>query len=371
MNIRIITLVGLNQGNRLQNYALQYFLQKLGHEVSTVMDDRVQFLNRPFVIGDIFNIYVIKCIIKYIINYKNFRSFCKRELKRRNNYWKFNDQNIIFDGTKSKCKNLDEKTDIYVVGSDQIWNYNFINDNNILDTFWLLDFGKKRKISYAASFGVEFIPEVYCELYRKYLSSFSSLSIREARGCDIAANLYCGDIYLHVDPTMLLTKEEWCSIEEKPKWYDDTRRYIVTYFLGNRGLLLNEAINDIAKENELEIIHILDSSDLNWYCVNPSEFIYLIRNASMVYTDSFHATVFSIMFNIPFVVCDRDQKEFSGNRNMNSRIDTLLKYFGFENRKGNLENGFKVNGSIDFSNVSEILFKERNRSSEYFHKYLE
>ena len=105
-------------------------------------------------------------------------------------------------------------------------------------------------------------------------------------------------------------------------------KYILNYFLGNLSPKRRKEIERVAKENNCEIINILDKND-PLYVSGPSEFLYLEKNAFLICTDSFHSSVFAILYNRPFVVFDREEK---GIENMGSRIDTLINKFKMNNR---------------------------------------
>lgn len=323
-------------------------------------------MNRPFHIRDLFTMYSIKFILKYIINYKGFRFFLPKEIKRRDNYWEFNNKYIVFKGLKSDYLKIVNQVDCFVFGSDQVWNPNFIKyrGTDKIDPFWLGK-GMNKKISYSASFGISQIPETYVDIYKKSLKEFLAISVREQAGCKIIESLINVTPHLNLDPTLLLSKEDWIQIESKPQWYNSTNNYVVTYFLGNLNQKINELLSIISTKDNLEVINIYDINNENWYSINPSEFIFLIRNAKLVLTDSFHATVFSILFNIPFITFDRIEEEFEGMKNMNSRIDTLLKIFNLECR--HCKDGIVMNNiyNIDFSNIEHIRCNYRKDAINY------
>ena len=115
----------------------------------------------------------------------------------------------------------------------------------------------------------------------------------------------------------------------------------------------------------------MDEEVYEHYVTGPDEFIWAIEHAKLVYTDSFHGTVFSILFRTPFVVCDRVGDAVT--EKMGSRIDTLLKLFGLESRRGTSANGYAIENPLaepDWSNVDEVLARERKRSADYLNMVL-
>ena len=145
-----------------------------------------------------------------------------------------------------------------------------------------------------------------------------------------------------------------------PEWYNG-EKYILTYFLGNTS----PVIEKIAKKNNCKIYNLMDKDNFDLYTSRVEEFVYLIEHAQFVATDSFHACVFSILMNTPFLVVDRQEK---GMADMTSRIDTLMELFEYQDR-------YIVNGEcnlsedeilyMDFSNVKAIQEREIERSTAY------
>lgn len=196
----------------------------------------------------------------------------------------------------------------------------------------------------------------------------TSISVREAAGAAIVESLTNCKAEVVFDPTLLLCKEEWSKIARKPSWFTG-KAYLLTYFLGEKPLKVRRGIEAISRKYGLDIIELLDARQREWFCVGPDTFLYLIQHASFVYTDSFHGTVFSILLQTPFVVCERMQ---AGGVDMTSRIDTLLEIFNMQERRGTLQNGFAVDNlfDLDFSDVEEIRARECERSSAYLRRAL-
>lgn len=192
-----------------------------------------------------------------------------------------------------------------------------------------------------------------------------AISMREKAGAELVKKLTGRDVPVVVNPTILLSKEEWQKIEMVPEWYN-REKYILTYFLGNPSPI----IKSIAKKNNWKIYNLMDKDNFDLYTSRVEEFIYLINHAQLVATDSFHACVFSILMNTPFLVVNR--KEI-GMADMTSRIDTLMELFGYQDRylvndKCNLSDEEILN--MDFSNVKDIQEREKRRSKDFLEKAL-
>ena len=168
---------------------------------------------------------------------------------------------------------------------------------------------------------------------------------------------------------MLLTSEEWDKVSKRPEqiYLFNGRKYILNYFLGNLSEQRKTEIERIAKENDCEIINILDEKD-PFFVSGPSEFLYLEKNAFLICTDSFHSSVFAILYNRPFVIFDREQE---GVEKMNSRIDTLISKFNLKNRKYNGSKITKENLEHDYTEAYKILEEERKKSDAFLKKALD
>lgn len=349
----LITLYGeYNYGNRLQNYAVSEYLKKYEIETTTVKNNAILNRNDKYILR-----YLKYCIIKLKSKIKRKTKY---EKERIANFRKFN-KNInisteMFNFFRiKKYKNYD----YYIVGSDQIWNYNF----GCLRKFDLAEFtDSNNKISFSASFGVDKIPDEYKEYTKECLKKFKAISVREESGKKIVEELTRRkDVEVLIDPTMLLTNKEWEKVIRKPKGIEK-KKFILNYFLGDLSDERIKKIKKVAEENQCEIINILDINSKFYEC-GPSEFLWLEKNAFIVCTDSFHSSVFSILFNVPFIIFKRKDKNIS----MNSRIDTLLKTFKLEDRyyDGKIS---KEMLECNYTESYEILEKARKKAKDFIEK---
>ena len=347
--IAIYTLQGNNYGNRLQNYAMQSILEKRGFKVVSLSNKEV---SNP----------ILSVICRHNFTYHLFLSMKRiiRSLLKNDSANKFNDFNSKIHLTsdfigKSNIKIRDSYYAI-IAGSDQIWNTTF----DWLSSNSFLPFSHPRKISFSASFGVESIP--YDEQIVDCLNDFKALSVREEAGAKIIKDLTGRDATVLVDPTMILTKEEWRKVSKKPKGAKEG--YILTYFLSPK---CDEAQKKLAEiRGNKEVHELLNSDDRGAGVAGPSEFLWLFEHANIILTDSFHACVFSFLFNKPFIVYDRTWNE----GNMNSRLDTLLSTFHLERKYA----GSGLPNDIwehDYTEGYKQLEIERKKASDFLKKALE
>ena len=348
LKVGIVTItLGINYGNRLQNYALQETLNKIGVNSQTFE-----------------NIYQEKKIINKIKRYFTLKKKEKQFALKLKRFDEFNKEYINLKGTiKSNyvSKNINKKFDYFICGSDQIWNPYYVGNRG---TNFLTFAQKPKTISYAASFGASDILDDRKLEFKKYLEHINCLSCREEQGIKIIKDLTGRDAQLVLDPTLLLSKSEWKKISKKPK-YIPQKKYLVTYFLGNLNEDYRQRIKDIAKKNNLEVFNIMDISDIDKFSTNPSEFIYLIQNAELICTDSFHGNVFSIIFNKPYIIFERNDNI----TNMNSRFVSLNNILKLPNRNYKSIKKEEI-FNMDYTLINQNIEKEKEKSIEYLKKSL-
>lgn len=360
MKVAIVTITeGTNYGNRLQNYAVQKCIEELGIEVETLINKSgTESQNVSFLLKIKRRLSKIK---NHLINAK-----FKKIIKDRNEaFKKFNNENIKFSSIVINNDYNDSKINsiynFFVCGSDQIWNPEFIE--NAFANF--LQFANEEKrIAFSPSFGISELPENRKKEYSKYLKGFSKLSVREEDGAKIIDSLTRQKAEVLIDPTLLLSKDEWEKIIKKPDVVTD-KKYILTYFLGKISDKREERIQRLANKYNYEIINLGKMEYEEYYTAGPSEFLWYIKNSEIVFTDSFHACVFSIIFDRTFYILDRDDKIQS----MNSRIETLLNKFKLQQQKLNDWDNIKL--EHDYDHVELILEKERKKSLNFLKKALD
>lgn len=352
MKIGIITIFDSNnQGNRLQNYALQQTLLKYANQVVTTKNKpKGRNLKQKIMRSSLFAESV----------------FANRLLGKRRKaeaLW-FNKKHLAISKQSVCCQEahgcLRDGCDMYCAGSDQIWNP-LIGRGNAFDFLGFAD--REQTFSYAASFGVDEIPEQHREAIREGLQHIKHISVREDAGKRIVEELTGRtDAEVVVDPTMLLTTQEWDKILRKPK-ATLPEKYILTYFLGPVSPERTKAIEEKAEQMGCQIVEVMDKNS-PFYAIGPDHFVYLIKHAQLVCTDSFHGSVFSFLYQRRLAIFDR---EGSGN-NMGSRIDTFAAKFHLEN--------CRVKGNALPENISEpdytsgyqALEQEREKAKRFLDK---
>ena len=339
--VGLFTIQTYNYGNRLQNYASQYVLEKLNKKSKTFLMKE----NKTSLI--ILFIKKIKAKVDEL-----FVGDSKAKFRLFNNNIEYTTD---FIGSKNYSVRID-KYDAIIVGSDQIWNMTF----SWLSKNVFLPFKHQKKIAFSASFGVDSIP--YDQTIADCLNDFKALSVREEAGAKIIKDLTGRDATVLVDPTMLLTKDEWRKVSEKPRGAKEG--YILTYFLSPKCDEAKTKLEEIKEDKE--VYELLNPNDKIAGTAGPSEFLWLFEHADLILTDSFHACVFSFLFNKPFIVYDRNWNE----GNMNSRLETLLSKFSLERKYANsgLPNDIWEH---DYTEGYKQLEIERKKAIDFLKKALE
>lgn len=286
-----------NYGAVLQAWALQKVLKNLGVDSGIIN-------YHPDIIDGLYDPMKLKkglprqlkrlslCIRnrKSLIRYNKFHSFLKKHFKLIGDYKVYNDL---------EASDLD--LDAYITGSDQVWNPSHTGG---FDPAYYLDFAKKgrKKISYAASIGTEYIDSRYKDDMESSLSSFTSISIRERSIKDEVEKLSGKPVDLVLDPTLLLKAEAYDEIKIKSSI---KQPYILVYSIEKNPDLISFA-NKISVALGLPIIQRRPGQGLinqldPFYTADAGEFLGLVESAEYVITNSFHGTVFSVLYGRPFV----------------------------------------------------------------------
>ena len=339
----IITIYGdyENYGNRLQNYAVQECLKKLNLDPFTI-----KYMH----IGAEDEASTIDYNLDRLAAFKDF-----------NDNIKFYDEKIYVD--RETPEGYGNDLDYVCIGSDQIWNYNF---RRIFSRKAFADFmPKEKKMAFSASIGVSNAPDKDTEDYKIFaenLNELKAISVREDAAKDIIKEISGrDDVKVVLDPTMIVTREDWEKVIKRPKQLK-TDNYIVKCFLGAVEPEKEAAIQKFAKENGCEIIDVM-SEDSEYFGIGPAEFVYLEKNAKLVATDSFHSSVFAIIFDTPFVVFQRSDNKL---KSMHSRIETLLGTFKLEHRIFENEITDDMFRQEDNEVAQKILAEKRKDAMDYF-----
>ena len=292
---------------------------------------------------------------------KKFREFCEIYLPRLNSHG------------KEQWKQVERDYLAFVTGSDQVWNPNYFQSMMMLD---FVKSNKIKKIAYAPSIGVSELSKQTRKKYRKLLSSYSAIGMREKQAADLISDISPVPVKTVLDPTLLLNDNDWNQLADKAevdKAWDADKPYILCYFVGHRNDYC-DYINLVKEKTGMNCIIIPMDVDLS-NCgtvatgIGPKEFIWLIKNANIVCTDSFHATVFSIQYRKEFYVL----KRFDDNSktSQNGRLYEILDTYQLRSRWITNESEFIRKDDINYEIVYRILNDKRKYSENYLMDALE
>lgn len=309
MKINTITCQHVyNYGATLQAFALQDYLESLGHNVE-IIDFRLPTHTRyelftPYPKGRAYELVCKFPLLRYIITpYRNRRML--KTWGRKRNFDRFDKEYLhLSSHTYKSLDKLQQDTfdaDLFIAGSDQIWNTDMENGSN---GAYFLDFGpeKTKRISYAASFGISEIKDNDKKLFiKQQLRKFDKISVREKAGLNILHDLGYEGCQV-VDPVFLLSKDAWIK---KLNLQIKENDYIFLYDFMHDDERLIQLSKELAQKEHLKICSVNDIShapyaDIQIDNAGPKEFLQLLLNAKYVISNSFHATAFSIIFDKKF-----------------------------------------------------------------------
>lgn len=369
MRIGIITQpLRINYGGILQNYALQKILKEKGHEVVTL--DPIESYQSYSVLIQ-FAKYVKRFIAKYIFRKKGIAIFYEKKLRHdypiiSQNMKKFVNRYINVEEVNDYSELDPANFDALLVGSDQVWRPKYNKDIGIS----FLSFARTwivKRIAYAASFGTDVweFSQDQTKLCSDLIKLFDSVSVREFSGVDMCKKYFGVDPQLVLDPTMLLNKEDYMKLVS-----DEQRRMVpkdrlLCCILDNSDEK-NSIIKSICDKLKLSPLFTYKSNLFDETCpvedrIQPSveEWLSAFENSEFVVTDSYHATVFSILFKKQFITIGNDERGLS-------RLFTLLNQFDLENRLiKSKEELVRIEGVIDYDRVSQILMDLRGKSLDF------
>ena len=372
-----------NYGGMLQAYATVSLLEKKGidyelirYQKNRTTKEKIKSLPR-LLNGILLNDK--KEILKKKIGKKKHPKFAKNDAIRLEAFRKFNETHFTklsdeYIGYNNLCEGAKNYSAI-VTGSDQLWSpaglpTNFYNLMFVPDDI--------RKISFASSFGVSKIPWYQKKRTKEFLDRIEFVSMREKRGSEIVKELTGRDVPTVLDPVLMIDKNEWESLIPFKREFDEP--YIFAYFLGSNPEH-REAVQELAQKKGYKVITLRhldqyvpadeDFGDEAVYDVAPDRFLNILRGASMVCTDSFHGTCFSIINQKPFIVFNRYSSEAKHSKN--SRIDTLCEALGVSNRRYNSKNDIieQAKRKIEYNEVSKKLERLKEYTNDYLDKAFE
>lgn len=378
MKIGILTILNVNNyGAELQCCALYRKLTKMGYDAEVVnylfgINPKHEFNGEKRTVSISFKQNLKVRLLPIVQNL-----FClfhqKNKALRNKRFDEFHARyNRLTPKVYPSVKSLYSENfnyDVICIGSDQVWNYE--KGYSLEPFFACFDKNNTKKISYASSIGLSSLSDEAESVFKKELSVFSYLSVREQQASELLEKLLDRKVDVVLDPTLILDSKEWLEVAKFdmcPK-----EKYILVYIVTIKPCdYVLEVARHIAKERNLKIVRICrdayperSGSDVQEILTaGPSEFVGLFANAEFVVTNSFHGTVFSINFAKPFYSVIKSQ------HSTNSRLTSILKKLNLENRILPVGSPFPEINDIDYTVPSEKLREERNHSVEYIKKAL-
>lgn len=344
-----------NYGSLLQAYATQKTLEKLGYHPVCIdyyrRDEQPDKLVSTRLIRSPWNTSALKRLLFLLTQTPVYR-FADHRFARYRKLLRMTDRRY---STEQELKDDPPAVDIYMTGSDQTWNTVTCGE---LDPVYFLSFlgENAKKISYAASFGKAELSPSERELIAPLLKSYHAITVRERSGCSLLSDMGLQG-YQVLDPVLLLNKNEW---EELTPTRRSKERYILVYQL-HPNKAFEQYTAEFAKRAGLRLYRISHCFHHALRCGRflccppPEKFLYYIRNADCLLTDSFHGTAFAVAMNTPFI--DVLPQAYS------ERISSLLQLIGCEERILKDDGDFSLmDRKIDFQSVNEKLQIERQHS---------
>ena len=415
MKIKLVTFAPHpNFGTCLQSYALNKVLRDMGHDVEFIYNGRetnpigfrrtvkkiikavlpsgivaqIKEKKPPKYVKQIENItapsapYILTLPNNYLLYLLSKLPFYERIYKFykcRTLQWKkvyrftFEDGNYKMKRLfiKSQYDKVVRDADLFITGSDQIWNpycggYNpmmfleFVNDGT-------------KCISYSSSISRPFLPDMLEQRIKNALQKFQYIAVREQKSVELLGNLLGrNDIRLVVDPTYLLSKEEWerfashATIE-----FSLPEKYIFCYFVGSkRAAIYEQMVKDVKRYTGIDNVITLECYNRNlvygdgllYKDAGPYEWVYLLQHSSYVCMDSFHATIFSLIFGKEFVVALKNSDNETSSQN--TRMYDILNRYGLSHK---LYDKFpdKWKETIDHKKLQTVVEQEKRESYDF------
>lgn len=348
MQVGIITFHrAVNYGAVLQAYALQRAVEKLGHEAE-IIDYRCSKIEKDvspmagFAAGEAFVSAAKKCVFR-----------CRKNLAFHIFFKKYVMLSSRVDSQKDLSK-LCKKYDVVYTGSDQVWNI----DCSGSDTAYFLDFitDKQKKNAYAASFGMDKLARDDPFDYKTLLADFNNISVREKSAVSIVKETAGRDSDVVLDPTLLLGKKEWEKVVSKRPIKD---KFIFVYYIRSPKNLLKYA-KELSKKTGYRIIDAKSSFEFFKQC-SPGDFLSWIYHSEYFVTNSFHGTVFSLIFHKKFAI------ELNNGKDINNRSKELLDLVGVDRDIDEMDVA-AIDNEIDYRSVDEAIRAEREKSLSFIKK---
>lgn len=376
-----------NYGSMLQAYATQMALDKLNYDNETIditgfdgeiKKAKLKYFAKASLTSDILlsKLGMAKNVLKKKLSKGEYTNKTQIRDKKFDDFSKkYFRLSPIYSSMTELSNKCEERYSSVLVGSDQLWL-----PANIAANYYTLSFvpDTVNTIAYSTSFGQSQLPKSVAKKASVFLNKIKHIGVREETGQKLVKDIASRNVPVVCDPTMLFTGEEWMSIQQEKPIVDG--KYIFCYFLGNNPSH-RDFVKRLKKKTGYKVVALthLDEyvkSDENYadetpYDVDPADFVNLIRNAKYVCTDSFHCSVFSILYRKQFLTFRRFNRDTI--QSTNSRLDSLFNLVGVDNRFVNPEDDVKkyLNIDTDYDSVHEKLAKVREQSYIYLKKSLE
>lgn len=362
-----------NYGQILQCYALQKYLRDAGHEPFLIRYDPgtdyaptplyrklLKALNPVRLAGYLsFKRRRRLAAKEYAVHDRQFGAFRDRYLKQSERIYR----------SYGELKENPPEADCYIVGSDQVWNFytaKLSRCRNLVHAYFL-DFGKPeaKRISYAASWGKDFIPDDFAEEIKPLLERFDFVSVREKTGIGVCRRCGCETARWVCDPTLLLDAGTYRSLYRENNAAAPRKPYLLFYYLDNGGTFDRDSVFRFAEAKGLDVVYVGGNMNFDRYektYASIPQWLCLVDNAGYVVTNSFHACVFSILFGKRFGAVRID----GIGAGMNSRLGSLFEMTGCGERYVT-ENDFSV---LDTECRVDTDFALRRDSRNFLDKVL-
>ena len=376
----ITTYRQANFGSVLQAYALQIVIDKMGY-ISQVID--YKYPNSYHFEHGLNSIkpkpktckYKLKRFVKDTLEVLGLRKVSKMRMLNRfiNKEMNCTRRYLSYDDLHKNPPHFD----IYVSGSDQIWNPNTMFG----DMSYFYDFAPdgSKIISYSSSFSCDLVPDKYIDQYKHYLSRYAAISVREKNGVKLVEELTGRkDAKLVLDPTLLLDKNEWMKLVQKSRKLRTPKKYILCYMLAytyDPNEKMKELLKFVQKKYNLPIVSLSPIKDWDGgefiriehhQSIGNYEFLCLFADAEIIITSSFHGTAFSLNFGKPFLTLQ------NGKSNADDRISSLLYNIGLQSQliKTNTVLNDDVSPYYDYNEEQLQLNSKRNESIAFLESNL-
>lgn len=353
-----------NTGAGLQAYALMKYLQDEGNDVR-IIDYKPDYLSRHYSLTNVSNPVYDKPLIRWIYLAAKLPGRLRRlKGEKKKEFDTFRKEYLLLtDRTYHSFDELEgqpPKADLYLAGSDQIWNPHFPNGH---DPSFFLGFVKetKRKASYAASLSVSKLTASEEAEMLPYLKEFCRISVREIRAVELVQKMGLTAVQV-CDPVLLLDRSFWESFGSRTGLREG-ESYCFVYDFDNAPET-GKIIDIIRDQYHCRVISYFGCNKADSVCeCGPVRFVSLIRDAAFVVSNSFHATLFSLIFHKNFLATRRKE-------DLNSRVEDLLQRTGLTDRYLHLADQARNLTEPDWEAVDRALDREREFSKQYLRELL-